>query len=295
SSERLVASWRARAAKLYPSHLRASAQPVRLTLLAALCWVRTTEITDSLVDLLIALVHKINARAEKKVEGELIRDLKRVRGKEGILFRIAEVSLSHPDETVRTVVYPVAGEGTLRDLVREARSNELAFRQRVRTVLSSSYSAYYRRMLPDLLDALDFRCTNSAYRPLMDALALLRCYADRSARTKYYDAGEVVPLDLVPREWKDAVIDETGRVERVAYELCLLRALRDALRRREIWVDGANRWRNPEADLPGDFEDNRDVHYDALRQPQDPTEFIATLQGKMRSALDTLVERLNNG
>lgn len=37
-SEKLVAAWRARAVTHYPSHLRASARPVRLTLLAALCW-----------------------------------------------------------------------------------------------------------------------------------------------------------------------------------------------------------------------------------------------------------------
>ncbi|MGW7529021.1 hypothetical protein [Streptomyces sp. NPDC054783] len=34
-------------------------------------------------------------------------------------------------------------------------------------------------------------------------------------------------------------------------------------------MPGANRWRNPEDDLPPDFELNRDVHYDAIRQPQD--------------------------
>ncbi|OAL13981.1 hypothetical protein A4V12_17155 [Streptomyces noursei] len=51
------------------------------------------------------------------------------------------------------------------------------------------------------------------------------------------------------------------------YELCVLVALRDALRRREIWVVGASRWRNPEDDLPAGFEDNRDVHYAALRRP----------------------------
>jgi hypothetical protein len=83
TSEKLVAAWRSRAAKMEPSRLRSSGRPARLTMLAALCWVRTTEITDSLVDLLIALVHKINARAERKVEGELIRDLKRVHGKGG--------------------------------------------------------------------------------------------------------------------------------------------------------------------------------------------------------------------
>jgi TnpA family transposase/DNA-binding cell septation regulator SpoVG len=292
-SDRLVRAWQARATKQYPARLRTTARPVRLTMLAALCWLRTSEITDSLVDLLIGLVHKINARAERKVEGELIKDLRRVHGKEGILFRIADASVTNPDGTVRDVVFPVASEATLRDLVREAKANEAAFRQRVRTVLTSSYSSYYRRMLPTLLSALDFRCNNTAHRPVMDALALLRRYADRSARTKYYDADERVPLDdVVPREWRGAVVDERGRVERIPYELCVLRALRDGIRRRDTWVAGANRWRNPEDDLPGDFEDNRDVHYDALRQPQDPTAFIATLKEKMAQSLAALEEAM---
>ncbi len=287
-AEQLVALWRARAAAQYPSHLRASARPVRLTLLAALCWMRTSELSDSLVELLIALVHKINARAEQRVAGELLNDLKRVRGKEGLLFRIAEAAVAEPDGTVRAVVFPVAGEGTLQDLVREARANEVVFKQRVRTVLSASYSSYYRRMLPQLLAALEFRCNNTAYRPVMDALQLLRRYAERSARTKYYDAADRVPLDhVVPREWRDAVQDEQGRVARIPYELCVLRALREALRRREIWVAGARRWRNPEQDLPVDFDDHRDRHYAALRQPRDPTAFLATLKDQLGRALAT--------
>src|SRR5207302_3223041 len=43
----------------------------------------------------------------------------------------------------------------------------------------SSYSAYYRRMLPKLLGALEFRCNNAIYRPVMDALELLARYAER--------------------------------------------------------------------------------------------------------------------
>lgn len=49
-SEKVVESWRARAARCYPSNLRASPESIRRTLLAALCWVRTAEITDSLVE-----------------------------------------------------------------------------------------------------------------------------------------------------------------------------------------------------------------------------------------------------
>ena len=38
---------------------------------------------------------------------------------------------------------------------------------------------------------------------------------------------------------------------------------------------GANRWRDREADLPADA--TRDVHYPAIPQPLDPTEFVAEL------------------
>jgi hypothetical protein len=166
-SKKLVTARRARAATQYPSHLQGMAQPVRLTLLAALCWQRAAEITDGLVDLLIQLVHRINARAESRVEGEMVADLQRVAGKQGILFRLAGAALEQPDETVRRAIYPVVGEGTLCDLVREAMANEAAMKRRIRTVLRSSYSNHYRRMLPQLLAALEFRCNNTAYRPVM--------------------------------------------------------------------------------------------------------------------------------
>ena len=294
-SEKLVEAWRARAARSYPSDLRNSPRPVRLTLLATLVRSRAAEITDSLVDLLIAVVHKMDVRAEKKVEGELLEDLKRVRGKEGILFTLAEAAVDHPDETVRRALYPVVGEGTLKDLVREAKADRNAFRGRVRTVLRSSYTAHYRKMLPPLLAALSFRSNNAAYRPVMDALGLLSRYVGRD-RARHYDAAERVPIEgVVPAGWRAAVADERGRVERVPYELCALIALRDAVRRREVWVAGASRWRNPEEDLPPDFEENRDVHYGSLGQPLDPKEFVDDLKGRLSGALATLDRALDEG
>ncbi len=172
-SDKVVAAWRARAARSYPSDLRASPQRVRLSLLAALCWSRTAEITDGLVDLLIALVGRIDSRAERRVEQELLADLRRVQGKDGILFAVAKAAIEHPNATVREAIYPVVGEETLRDLVREGEADPGSFRRRVRATLASSYSAYYRRMLPRLLAALVFRCNNSAWRPVIDALGLV--------------------------------------------------------------------------------------------------------------------------
>ena len=80
-------------------------------------------------------------------------------------------------------------------------------------------------------------------------------------------------------------MDERGRVERIPYELCVLTSLRDAIRRREIWVQGSRRWRDPETDLPPDFEQHREIHYAAISQPLDPTAFIAKLRGDLDQAL----------
>ncbi|MFE1327044.1 Tn3 family transposase [Streptomyces sp. NPDC058735] len=295
-SEKLLAAWRARAIKMYPSDFRDTSEDVRITLLAALCTSRQAEITDALVELLVALVHKINARAERRVERQLTAELKKVRGKEGILFKLADAAIGKPDEVVRTALYPVVGEKTLRDLVAEAKANEKVFKAKVRTTLRSSYSSYYRQMLPPLLKTLGFKCNNTAYRPVMDAMRLLEKYAGVDGKTRFYDAADEVPMDgVVRKDWREAVVDDKGKVERIPYELCVLVALREAIRRREIYVEGGRRWCNPEDDLPGDFEATRTVHYAAIRQPQDPAEFISGLKRRMADGLDRLSSALADG
>ncbi|MHB6912733.1 hypothetical protein [Streptomyces sp. DB-54] len=112
---------------MYPPDLRGAAEGVRTTLLAALCASCQAEITDALVALLVALVHKINARAERRVERQLTAELKTLRGKEGILFRLSGAAVGRLEGTVRAVLYLV-GEKTLRDLAAEAKANEKAFK-----------------------------------------------------------------------------------------------------------------------------------------------------------------------
>lgn len=132
---RVVSMWRARAAVESPSHLRDHGQELRLTLLAAFLHSRAREITDSLVELLIATVHRIAARADKRVTEELVNAFKRVTGKENILFNIAEAALDRPDGLVREVVFPAVngGEETLRELLHEYKTKGPVYRRTVRT------------------------------------------------------------------------------------------------------------------------------------------------------------------
>ena len=75
----------------------------------------------------------------------------------------------------------------------------------------------------------------------------------------------------------------------------MLIALREALRRREIRVEGAGRWRDPDEDLLGDFDDNRDVHYGSIEKPSDAEEFTADLKRRHCEALYRLDTAMAEG
>jgi hypothetical protein len=77
----------------------------------------------------------------------------------------------------------------------------------------SSYSSYYRRILPLILDKLEFRSNNEVHRPVILALELLRNYAD--SKQRYHDSGEEIPIEgvLLPG-WQDIILEteEDGSV-----------------------------------------------------------------------------------
>jgi len=287
---------RQRVAVEAPYELRRHPEATRYAWLAAYAHLRGRTVTDTLVDLLIEVVHHveprgspdIGARAESRVEKELLEDLKRVGGKQAILYRIADVAVQRPDGTVREVLYPAVGEQTFKDLVREAKATGPTYRTTLRATIRSSYRGHYRRAVLDLLAALDFRSNNDAHRPVIQALDLVRRYA--KTRLQAYPVDEDVPMEGVVRPlWRDAVADRDPRgrerVNRITYEICALEALRDQLRCKEVWVAGADRYRNPDDDVPADFAARRDEHYAALDLPRDAGAFIARLQDEMRTAL----------
>jgi TnpA family transposase len=297
ASRRDLERCRQRVAVEAPYELRRHPDAARIAWLAAFVYLRGRTLTDDLVDLLIETIHQIGARAERKVERELLNDLKRVTGKQNLLFELADATLAQPDGIVRDVIFPVVGEQTLRDLVKEWKATGPTYRTTLRTVIRNSYAGHYRRMVPRLLGALEFRSNNERHRPVMQALELVKRFADTKVRT--FPVDEKVPLEGVVRGlWRDAVVEQDAagrdRINRVTYEVAVLEALREQLRCKEIWVVGADRYRNPDEDLPADFDANRDAYYTALTLPLEADRFITQVQDEMREALATLDAGVKN-
>ena len=290
-SNKILQTYQQRAAIEQPHELRRHPAALRTTLLAAFCTQRLLTLTDNLVELLINLIRRINARAEHKVEKELLADIKRVSGKTELLFQLTTASLENPEGLVQDVIFPVVNEATLKAIVKEWRSAGPFYRSRVQTRIRGAYRSHYRRMLAPLLSTLNFYSNNDHHRPVIEALALLLRYTGR--RIQYYPVDEKVPVKgVVPKAWHDAVIECNGRgerrINRLNYEICVLQALQKKLRCREVWVEGADRFGNPDDDLPRDFETRRIEYYQRLGLPLDAETFIAQLKRELAEELSAL-------
>jgi hypothetical protein len=142
-------------------------------------------------------------------------------------------------------------------------------------------------MLPLLLNALDFRANTVTHRPIIHALALIQ--AHRDSRKQYFTIDGTVPIEgVIPPNWRELVIEEDPsgefRVNRINYEISALHSLREGLRCKAIWVVGADRFRNPDDDLPADFDTQRTHYYAALQQPESADDFIAGVRKAMEDS-----------
>ena len=290
----LVQRFRRRAAVETAWELRRHPDRIRLPLLAFYCAPREAEVVDGLIELLIQITQRITVKAEKRVMEELLADATRVRGKAGILFDIARAALADPDGAVRDVIFPVAGEATFERLVKEAMAGDGRSDTRIHAVVRASYSSYYRRMLPRLLAAVEFRSNNAGHRPLLDAIAVIRAAANDGRQ--HYDLKDIAVEGVIRPKWRDIVIetapDGRRRVNRINYEICALQSLREKLRCKEVWVVGADRWRDPDDDLPANFAERRAACYARLALPRDADAFIDRLRSEMTAGLASLNAKL---
>lgn len=279
-----------RAAVEEPHELRRHGGPLRAMLMAAYLVRRGETLTDHLVDLLIETFHKMAKNAEKKVEAELVGTAQLVRGKTQVIRRVARVVRDNTDARIRDAILPVAALRWWDSILEEAEWEGEDFQANVRINTHRAFKAHYRRILPELLGILEFRCPNPQTQPVMRALEVVK--SNLGHKGPLYPKGLKAPLEGVVRQkWRSLVVEAEGdppSLNQAAYEVCTIRALRELLRCREIWVVGSRRYRNPEEDLPQDFETGRPAYFEELGLPLDAKAFVASIKEKQTKSLEAL-------
>jgi TnpA family transposase len=250
---------------------------------------RSEDLTDHLADLLVETVHKMGKKAERRIDVGLGEALQKAVGKMAKLYRMAKAAVDAPKGIVEEVIFPAVPEKWLFALIQEVEKAS-GYQGKIRSSLQRSYRFHYRRMVPELLNTLEFRSTNARHQPVMQAMEVLK--SNLKHKGSSYPKGVLAPLKgVVPSGWMPLVVEKEGEpheINRVAYEICVLKALRERLRCREIWVVGSRRYRDPEEDLPQDFEGRKAAYYEDLGVPLDPKAFTAAVREEMTRHLRML-------
>ncbi len=106
----------------------------RYALMAIFLFLRKAEIIDGLVELLIQIVHRLSVRADNKVKKSILKDFKKVYGKNNILFQIADAALGKPEGLIKDVIFPIANKSTLDNLIKEYKSTGPGYKYEVHKV-----------------------------------------------------------------------------------------------------------------------------------------------------------------
>ena len=158
-------------------------------------------------------------------------------------------------------------------------------KQNVQSKVIKNYCTYYRKRIFDILANLDIKSKNTQ---LLLALELIKKYKNK--KIEVYPTNENVAIDglINAKEMEficKIVDDKKVIVSRKDYEYAIFKVLRDKLKTKEVWIVGAFKYRDPECDIPKDFDDNKEYYYGILNQQLTATEFNKPLKEKLSSAI----------
>jgi TnpA family transposase len=225
------------------------------------------------------------------VDKKILTEVKCVNGKFDILYKLSVSALENPTGIIQDKIYPEVGQETLSNLVKELYFKGKWYQTQVHLKMHSLYSHAHRRTLLTLLDSLSFKTNLNDSKPLLEAINIIKFNRD-SSHEYYSDDIDVPVKNVIPNEWLSLVIikSENGfqQINRINYEISVLQELKKQLNCKMIWIDGSFRYRDPNHDLPKDFDENREHYYGLLGLPLNADEFIAPRKKELHNNLTSL-------
>jgi TnpA family transposase len=262
-----------------PSRSQRRSEINRYALTAIFCYQRHQEAIDNLVEHLVHFIHQIKkAEYTKQIKlnseiGKHLVDIEQ-------LYQVAEINRDHPKEIIEEAVYPSVSQNTI-DQIIKTKNFAKQGKKIIQEAIVRQYANNYRSIIFRILDNLEISSNNLL---LLDALRLIQTY--RSSKQKYYPIEAIVPLNnLVSKQEQKKIFeyDENNkrRILRKDYECAIFKLLRTKLRHKEAWVNSAYKYRDPEDDLPKDFDEKREEYFDLIGAPLAATAFTSKLKEEM--------------
>ncbi|HZE32263.1 MAG TPA: Tn3 family transposase [Actinoallomurus sp.] len=146
-----------------------------------------------------------------------------------------------------------------------------------------------------LLEVIGFRAVEAG----APVVAMVRAAAAMAKARRRYDRADVAAdEELITGSWRPLVFANpdlpAGQIDKAAFTLCALMHLHAALRRRDVFAVGVDRWSDPRARLlegPG-WQAARPQVLEALELEQEPAGHLAELSSALEDAYTRVLDGL---
>lgn len=284
---------RARAEDAY--QMRRHPRGRRLTLLAILFYSRTQEVTDQVVSMFLDVIRKVEKRGEQALNLEMTANLGVNYNSKRLFHSLIKTASEQKSVPAWDLLVKVVGEDKLESILGELSAQLVPFDEAKAQRIQQKFRGY-RQMVAPLLQCLCFRASSPKQASLLKGLELIQKHA--ASKQTFLPAKVAIPKDLLTKPWRAIVEKDTEkgvRYSRTALELCVLSKLEKALKCKEVWVQGAYRFRDPSEDLPADWESRRAADYQRLELPSEGEQFVARLKNQLSKALEKANQAIQAG
>ncbi|MFJ1550695.1 Tn3 family transposase [Streptomyces sp. NPDC088246] len=150
--------------------------------------------------------------------------------------------------------------------------------------------------LPHIVGGLPYRATTPDAEHVLHALWSLTDLIDRPVASR-----AEIDESLLTGSWKELALHAPhlapDTVDTAAYAFCVVEQFHSRLLRRDIFVEGASKWGNPEAGLPAGAEwaEKRSSVAKSLGLPLDPAAHLKRLGEALHAKTRAVAERLPKG
>ncbi len=262
-----------------PGRSKRRSDTSRYALATIFCYQRHREAIDNLADYLVHFIHQIKKTSETKQQ-KLDKEIGRRLGNIDQLYELAEINRDYPKEVIEKAVYPAVSQETI-DQIIKTRDFARQSKKKIREATIKRYTNSYRKTIFNILDHIELNSKNTI---LLDALNLIQEYRD--TKLKYYPIEKIVPLEgLISKQEQRNITendeDKNKRILKKDYECAVFKALRVKLRHKEAWVKDSLKYRDPEDDLPKDFNERQEDYFALAEAPLSSTKFITPIKQQL--------------
>jgi TnpA family transposase len=268
-----------------PQNLKNRPEVSRYALSVLFFYQRAQTGVDNLVEHLlntILTMKKQSHRKEEKLQQEVAKRLNNFND----LYTIAKIAHDYPKDIIEEVIYTAVSRDDIDELLKTDKLSR-RIKKTVREYSLEKYSRIYRNKIFEVIEHLDFNSNNIDF---LYALSIVQSYSKN--RSEFYPLENEPPLSALSQKDKKLVTQKADnrqqRIVRKKYECALFKELAKKLNHKEVWVEGAFKYRDPSEDMPKDFDDKREFYYNKLNLPLNASDFTKDIREELEKRLSIL-------